>query len=245
MKKWILKPGSHLDEILEWLDDRVLFAYEEEGLIQVFVKDDDLEHPAIDSVEDYVLPAIDWEQDWANHVVLKNGFLEVPAGEKVIKMLPGPGFGNLSHPTTCLMLEHMKDLCFEKTVFDIGTGSGILALAAKAMGANQVFAVDIDEEAIQHAVQNAQLNELEILFDKPVRSDITLLNMIFSEQKEALKSHPFREGRLLSSGILKEEEFDYLTFARAQGWTHEKTFESQGWLAFLFRAESSIWKQDA
>lgn len=236
MKKWILKPGADLDAVIDFLEDRLLYATEMDGEIEVFVADDQEDSPWIERTEPYVLPETDWEQDWAHHVPLKEGILEIALQNKIVKMRPGPGFGNVSHPTTQLMLEAMTPLCKGKRVLDVGTGSGILALAASLLGATAVSAVDIDPEAIRHAQENAELNGCNIDFSgNPKAFDLMLLNMIFSEQKEALKAYPFNQGTLLTSGILQEERAPYLTFAQAQGWKLEHLYEKEGWLAFRFQ----------
>lgn len=235
MKKWILKPGSNVDFLIETLGDIVLYSVEDGDRVEVFVTDDEASHPFVEAYEAFVLPEIDWEADWKAHTELKEGVLEIPVGDDSIKMRPGPGFGNLTHSTTRLMLEGMEGLCKNKTVFDIGTGSGILALAAKKLGAKKVWAVDIDEGAVQHAKDNAMLNGLEVIFEAPEEeADLVLLNMIFSEQKEALKAYPFKGGKLLTSGLLKEEEKEYLKFAKEMGWKHLLIVEKEGWLSFLF-----------
>ena len=186
----------------------------------------------------YKTPLIDWEAQWALHAPgFQNGFLEVKVADITFKMKPGPGFGNLSHPTTCLMLELMPALIPGKIVLDIGTGSGILALAACALGAKAVMACDIDPFAIEHAQENASLNNFTLNFDCKTPPEVTLLNMIWSEQKQALASLPHIKGLLLTSGLLQEQEKEYLHYAKENGWKLLTKKEKEGWLAFLFEME--------
>ena len=90
---------------------------------------------------------------------------EVPAdGSKSIALLPGFGWGEGSHPSTYMCLQFVCDEVSSRgpcTVMDYGTGSGVLALAAAAMGAEKAVGVDKDDEILEHAVANAELNSLE------------------------------------------------------------------------------------
>ena len=79
--------------------------------------------------------------------------------KKVIKIDPGAAFGTGSHPSTYLCLEKMENVWFsDKRVLDIGSGSGILSIAARLLGAKEVFAVDNDYLAINSTKSNFELN---------------------------------------------------------------------------------------
>lgn len=81
---------------------------------------------------------------------------------------PGLAFGTGSHPTTHLCLSWLADhVQAQHTVLDYGCGSGILAIAAKKLGAAQVVGVDIDKQAIQSSHFNAEQNEVHALFYLP------------------------------------------------------------------------------
>ena len=80
---------------------------------------------------------------------------------EALKLKPGPGFGDLSHPSTRLVLKLMAKRIEGKAVLDVGCGSGILALAALSMGAASVCGIDIDQEALMHAEVNARLNDMQ------------------------------------------------------------------------------------
>lgn len=88
---------------------------------------------------------------------------EVPAGaDTVVKLDPGLAFGTGAHPTTALMLQFLEARELTgRTVLDFGCGSGILALAAAALGARQVWAVDIDPQACEATEANAAANRLD------------------------------------------------------------------------------------
>ncbi|MFQ6726067.1 50S ribosomal protein L11 methyltransferase [Limosilactobacillus reuteri] len=79
--------------------------------------------------------------------------------EKLIFLDPGMAFGTGTHPTTRLMLEALeKTIVGNEYVIDVGTGSGVLSIAAKHLGAGKVDAYDIDEVAISSAKKNLALN---------------------------------------------------------------------------------------
>lgn len=92
--------------------------------------------------------------DWADYTPRED--------EQVIRIEPGIAFGTGDHPTTRLAIQAMSQyLTPESMVFDVGTGSGIIALSAGALGAQSVTAFDLDETATANAQHHVQLNQLE------------------------------------------------------------------------------------
>ena len=80
-------------------------------------------------------------------------------GRTVISLDPGAAFGTGSHATTSLCLEILeKSVTQDTTVLDIGTGSGILAIAADLLGAKSAIGVDIDAQSVKTAIANAEIN---------------------------------------------------------------------------------------
>ncbi len=108
-----------------------------------------------------------WKKYWAPELV-GNHFLILPCwinlnekfkDKQIIKIDPGAAFGTGSHPSTYLCLEKMENSLFsDKKVLDIGSGSGILSVAARLLGAQEVSAVDNDYLAINSTNSNFQLN---------------------------------------------------------------------------------------
>lgn len=185
---------------------------------------------------------IDWEEQWATYAPgFKNGkaHVKLPT-QNTLELLPGPGFGDFSHPTTRLMVDLMTCFVSNETIFDIGCGSGILSLAAAKMGAKKIFACDTDPAALEHTSQNAKMNQIDIKFEQPGISckPIVLMNMIFVEQKIAWERQKLPFKILITSGILTTEKKDYLTYAYAQGWQLMHEASMLGWLGYVFMEKS-------
>jgi ribosomal protein L11 methyltransferase len=196
---------------------------------------------------------IDWAAQWAEHSPhFKEGFLhlnlEKYGGKKTgLKLIPGGGFGDLSHPTTELALRLMLPR-IKGCLVDIGCGSGILAVGGAASGANPVIAIDIESDALKHTQQNAKLNKQKISVLHPeecselkvVAPILIVMNMIRSEQKVAWGSLPFLHGvkaTMITSGILLEDKAAATEQYNTWGWKVVEAVELKGWLGFVLSNE--------
>lgn len=200
----------------------------------------------------------DWEADWQAHTDnFNNGQLTIdlrtfdPGCDQELKMISGPGFGNLSHATTRLVMKLMPEIVKEQYVVDIGSGSGVLSLAAFAMGAIEVLGIDIDPKAVLHAAKNAALNDFdayvkfvlpeEAILSDDIESIVVLMNMIRSEQKEAWNALPqlhLITKKAITSGILVEDRERYLSLTDDWGWQLLEEIQEGDWLAFSFKVGS-------
>ena len=191
---------------------------------------------------------VDWETQWASHAQnFYQGLAHIdltPFGaNQTLLLSPGPGFGDLSHPTTYLMLYLMKDRVKNESILDIGSGSGILTLAALFLKASSARGIDIDHEAILHAQKNAKLNHLEAQFGTTLPSKnssyfVCLMNMILPEQIIVMNEHPsliHLSKYWITSGILKSQRKKYLKLTSSWGWDLIDESEKEGWLGFIFR----------
>ena len=125
------------------------------------------------------LATADWAEAWKQHyrplrigqrIVISPSWEEPSLGpnDVLIRLDPGMAFGTGTHPSTQLALRLLETYLPPRSIIlDVGTGSGILAIAAVKLGAQRVIATDIDPEAVRTAEANARLNE--------VRHQITLL----------------------------------------------------------------------
>lgn len=136
----------------------------------------------------------------------------------VLKIDPGLAFGTGTHPTTALCLEWLSaNFKKNKTLIDYGCGSGILALAALALGAKQVFAIDHDPQALaatrNNAALNSFVNEKNLMILLPenlpsVKTDYIVANILANPLIElAPKITPLLKSRgtLILSGILEKD----------------------------------------
>ena len=118
-----------------------------------------------------VIEQEDWVSSWKKYwgpelvgdkLLVLPCWLELPKeykNKKVIKIDPGAAFGTGSHPTTSLCLEQLEKISLSNNkILDIGSGSGILSVAAKCFGANEIYAIDNDYLAINSTESNFRLN---------------------------------------------------------------------------------------
>lgn len=167
------------------------------------------------------IPEENWEEKWKENFkpIEIPPFVIVPEWEIYtgslipIKLKIGMAFGTGLHPTTQIMLKLIPEFVKKgDTVLDIGTGSGILAIAAAKLGAN-VVAVDIQDEAVKECKDNAWENEVQIECKKASadeikdKYDIVLANLqidIFRKYFDHIAK--LLNKYLLISGIYKEKE---------------------------------------
>ncbi|MES2181560.1 MAG: 50S ribosomal protein L11 methyltransferase [Pseudomonadota bacterium] len=130
---------------------------------------------------------------------------------------PGLAFGTGSHPTTHLCLAWLtQTVSAQHTVLDYGCGSGILAIAAKKLGAGSVVGTDIDPQAIQSSLYNAEQNQVVAEFYHAAKYqsqefDIIVANILSSALSvlaPALAKSCKTNGKIALSGILKEQAAD-------------------------------------
>lgn len=205
------------------------------------------------NIKDYM----DWGVQWSTHCPdFKDYKLQVDLSKytPTTKELPtlhlnaGPGFGDLSHPTTRLTLEMMSMNVEGKSIIDIGCGSGILTLAAILLGAKHSYGIDIDPEALTHAEENARMNHMENqvtfllpedTFAYPKKDCVILMNMIRTQQQQAWASLPQLHDiacDCFTSGILIEEKHLYLEECSQRGWKLVEAKEQGDWMAFHFKS---------
>lgn len=189
---------------------------------------------------------VDWMSQWEEfcpHFEDKVFKLELlPYGiHQTLNLLPGPGFGDLSHATTQLCLKHMAKKCATRIVIDYGCGSGVLSVAAWAFGAYKVLSIEIEQEAIAHTKQNLRNNQFpdDYVFDSLPKlldenDSLCVINMTFGEQKVALKDHELfkKPLHILSSGILKSQQNDYMKWAKSFNCEVHPIDELDGWVIF-------------
>lgn len=131
---------------------------------------------------------------------------------------PKMAFGTAHHETTFMMMSQMQEMDFaDKTVFDYGCGTAILSVLAEKMGARHIYAIDIEENAVENAIYNSEINKcIRIQCERKVLSevqiekyDVILANInrqVLLDSAERLGAYLNANGVLLVSGILEKDE---------------------------------------
>jgi ribosomal protein L11 methyltransferase len=187
-----------------------------------------LNHPPRYSIE--AIPEQDWvraTQSQFDPIHICGNLWIVPSWHSApqpeainIVLDPGLAFGTGSHPTTHLCLAWLADnLTSGETVLDYGCGSGILAIAARKLGAGKTVGVDIDPQAIIASSQNAEQNSVDIHFClpdsmPPGEADVVVANILSIPLKvlaPVLAQSCRAGGHIVLSGILTEQACEVAT----------------------------------
>jgi ribosomal protein L11 methyltransferase len=162
-----------------------------------------------------------------------------------IHITPKMSFGTGHHATTFSVMQLMQEIDFKgKTVYDFGTGTGILAILAEKLGAAQVHGVDNDDWCIENAEENIYNNASKVITIEKVESalqkrqfDIVIANVnrhIIEANLDELTLVGKPGGLLILSGLLIEDQADIETLAGLKGWQLQKTQPLNGWVSILF-----------
>ena len=165
--------------------------------------------------------------------------------EQEIIITPKMSFGTGHHATTSLVMEMMFAINLQdQSLLDFGTGTGILAILGKMLGAKTILAVDNDDWCIENALENCKVNgagDIEVvLSDRPIpgRNFNTILaninRHILLEHLPALVKQLNPGGQLIISGLLKDDEVELEVFCNNLGLLSIKKGEKNGWIALGF-----------
>lgn len=237
------EPG--LDDPKAWQRNWVVALLEADADVEMLIAT--LKLPAETEREIEVVP----EQDWVR--LTQSQFEPIPISERlwivpswhdapdpeaiVLVLDPGLAFGTGSHPTTRLCLQWLEqNLQGGESVLDYGCGSGILAIAAKKLGAGRVIGTDVDAQAITASRNNAASNLADATFFLPDalpagEFDVLVANILTNPLKALMPLLAGRVksgGRIALSGILAEQAnevlalyntaFDMRLWATQDGW---------------------------
>lgn len=211
------------------------------------------------------------EEDWANN--WKQYFKPLTVGEKlvvkpswedyigkdgrtVLEIDPASSFGTGQHNTTQLCLELIeKNLKNGDRVLDLGCGSGILSIAAMLLGAEEVTAVDISQNSVETAKENAAKNNIpsekyaaycgDIISDSGLVErigsgfDIIVANIVADvliAMSPLFEKFLKKDGTLILSGIITERADEVVEAVKSKGYTMVELREKDGWAAVAFRS---------
>jgi ribosomal protein L11 methyltransferase len=155
---------------------------------------------------------------------------------------PKMSFGTGHHATTFSVIQLMKELAFKgKTVFDFGTGTGILAILAEKLGATNILATDNDHWCIENSRENTLINNCNNIDIQLVDSinnnwkfDIVIANInrhIIEANLLAIYHSIQHHGDLILSGLLTTDEEPIINQSIQLGFMYQKTVEKDGWVA--------------
>lgn len=170
---------------------------------------------------------------------------------KVISLDPGAAFGTGSHATTSLCLETLERyVTSQKTVLDIGTGSGILAIAASLLGAKSATGVDIDEQSVKTAISNALINKVsdntkflvgDLAEKISGRYDIVCANIVADvviRLFDSVKNYMKDDGILIVSGIIDMRAPDVEKAAAEHGFAVVENMTKEEWHAYILKTDN-------
>jgi ribosomal protein L11 methyltransferase len=201
----------------------------------------------------------DWTDAWKaayvpqriGRVVIVPSWLDEPIGpgEVALRLDPGMAFGTGLHPTTrgCLtLLQSISPM--PPVVLDVGSGSGILALAALRLGARRATCYDTDPLAVEATLANAGSNELADRISAELGSlpptpagepyPLVLANLVAAvliDLTESLAAHTAPGGTLLASGIIEERADEVLAALTDAGFALEGRLDDGEWVSLHLR----------
>ena len=209
-----------------------------------------------------LVPHQGWAEAWKKHfqvlrigrcMVVKPSWLShsLAPDDVVVELDPGMAFGTGLHPSTRLCVQLLEDLVQpDMRVLDLGTGSGILAIAAALLGASQVLALDVDELAVKAAKANVaangvadrvrvELGSVEYLAFDTACFGLMLVNIearvILELIDQGLLTYLGPEGWFVGSGILATQTDDMMVALGGRGLCQIQVRAEGDWLAVVGR----------
>ncbi|MCQ8212555.1 50S ribosomal protein L11 methyltransferase [Cetobacterium somerae] len=176
---------------------------------------------------------------------------EPEENELVIELDPGRAFGTGSHPTTSLCLKIMEEnIKPGNSVIDVGTGSGILMIAAEKLGATDIYGTDIDELAVEATKENLELNKISsdiaqvylgdlISVVKDKQFDVVVANILADVILLLLKDIfkvAKKDGLIIFSGIIEDKLPEIVKQVEEKGLEILEIKRDKEWRALLIKA---------
>ncbi|MAQ11895.1 MAG: 50S ribosomal protein L11 methyltransferase [Chloroflexi bacterium] len=223
---------------------------------------------SIEPIGDLIVRELPEDEDWMNswkshfkilrigqHLVIKPTWLELESDtgpeDIVIELDPGIAFGTGYHPTTATCLEAMEQhITPDMTVLDLGSGSGILTIAAIKLGAEQVIALDIDGQAVSAARRNFRrlgINKQVKLGQgsvphptaRPESIDLAVANI---SARGVVDRCPFISTALkpgawfIASGLLSTQKQEVAVALEPLGFSLINEWPQEDWVTLLYKA---------
>lgn len=206
----------------------------------------------------------DWSDTWKQYfhtekpgerVVIKPTWEEYEPkdDEVVIELDPGAAFGTGTHATTSMCIRQLEKLVKPgMTVFDVGTGSGILSIISAKLGAKNIQAVDYDDSVLKIVEENLEQNNVQdiisvaqsdLMQNVHGKAELVIANIIADiiiRLFDQLDEHLEKGGTLLTSGIIEDRIEDVLASAEAHGYGVVERLENKGWACITFKRKVDI-----
>ena len=206
----------------------------------------------------------DWSDTWKQYfhtekpgerVVIKPTWEEYAPkdDEVVIELDPGAAFGTGTHATTSMCIRQLEKLVKPgMTVFDVGTGSGILSIISAKLGAKNIQAVDYDDSVLKIVEENLEQNNVQdiisvaqsdLMQNVHGKAELVIANIIADiiiRLFDQLDEHLEQGGTLLTSGIIEDRIEDVLAAAEAHGYGVVERMENKGWACITFKRKADM-----
>ena len=206
----------------------------------------------------------DWSDTWKQYfhtekpgerVVIKPTWEEYEPqdDEVVIELDPGAAFGTGTHATTSMCIRQLEKLVKPgMTVFDVGTGSGILSIISAKLGATNIQAVDYDDSVLKIVEENLEQNNVQdiisvaqsdLMQNVHGKAELVIANIIADiiiRLFDQLDEHLEQGGTLLTSGIIEDRIEDVLAAAEAHGYGVVEWMENKGWACITFKRKADM-----
>jgi ribosomal protein L11 methyltransferase len=236
-----------------WEEDGFSFLFFRQPALKL-IEDIVRANPALHLLDSYEMTYEQWQGGKIEPIRIGRFLITPPwietvpeSGEHAIILDPGVVFGNGAHPTTQDCLEAIDLICSGKkvhTMLDLGTGTGILALAATKLGCQKVLAVDFNFLAARTALTNVHLNNMDrnILVIQgraedytAFPSDLLVANIHYEVMKKLVRTPGFlRQKWFLLSGLLRSEAKKMVDFLSGQPVIIVKQWNQDGiWTTIL------------
>ena len=200
----------------------------------------------------------EWATAWKKYyhpVKISKRFTVVPTWEEytpvnsdelIIELDPGMAFGTGTHPTTVMSIQALERTVKKgDSVIDVGTGSGVLSIAAAMLGAEKVKALDLDEVAVQSAKLNLKLNKVHTVVNVSQNNllegisdhvDVVVANIlaeVILRFTEEVAKTVKPGGYFIAAGIIQQKKDQVKEAIEAVGFEIEETLRMEDWVAFI------------